>query len=87
MELIIGTIILNLATKWGSGQFAIHRPLCPEETALGCTLTGGLCGAQTRSGLFRKQRGLLPLTGIEPPDLGYPVHSVITVLTVIFPFL
>jgi len=60
MELIISSIIRNLATRCGSGQLSIHWPLFPEETVLGYTLTGGLCGVQTRSGRFLKQIRLTP---------------------------
>jgi hypothetical protein len=62
---------------------SIHRPLCPEEIALGYTLTRGLYGVETRFGRCRKQIRPLPMTGIEPRDLGRPVRSVITS----FPFL
>jgi hypothetical protein len=61
VELITGTIILNFATRWGSGQFSIHRPLCPEETALGYTLIGGLCGGTDSSWtLFENREGSNP---------------------------
>jgi hypothetical protein len=76
------SIILLLSTRWRCVVSFTLLPLYfPGEKNLCYPLYRRLGGPKIRSGFYGKEKHLFPLSGIEPPILGFVLCSLVAILS------